>query len=83
MENISQLMDVNIVDIGDESSVSPILRICGSETIRGSTPLPTVSLANANLESDAYKKKQRTKTSKVSNNFKSVVVGGIKKSQCM
>jgi hypothetical protein len=64
MENTSQPMNVNVVDLGDDS-VSPTLGIGGSETAGGSTPLPTVSLANADPESGAYEKKQQVKTSKV------------------
>ena len=76
-------MDVNVVDLSDESSVSPNLGIGGNETAGGSTPLPMVSLAKAGLESGAYEKKQRAKTTKVWNDFESIVVGGIKKSQCI
>jgi hypothetical protein len=70
MENTSQPMDVNIVDLGNE-------------TTRGSTPLPMVSLARADPESGAYEKRQRAKTAKVWNDFESTVVDGIKKSQCI
>jgi hypothetical protein len=66
MENTSQPMNVNVIDLADNiRSVSPTLGIGGSETAGGSTPLPTVSLANVDPESGAYEKKQRAKTSKV------------------
>ena len=83
MENTSQPMDVNIVDLGDESSVSPTLGIGGSETAGRSTPRPMVSPTNTDPESGAYKKKQWAKTSKVWNDFESIVARGIKKSQYM
>jgi hypothetical protein len=39
MDNTSQPMDVNVVDLGDDiSSVSPTLGIGDSETAGGSTP---------------------------------------------
>jgi hypothetical protein len=38
MENFSQLMDVNVIDLGDENNVSSTFGIGGSETIGGSTP---------------------------------------------
>jgi hypothetical protein len=50
-------MDVNVIDLGDNiSSVSPTLGIGSNETVGGSTPLHTVSLANVNPESGAYEK---------------------------
>jgi hypothetical protein len=57
MENTSQLMDVNVVDLGDDiSSVSLAPGIGGSEIARGSTSLPTIPLANVDPESGAYEK---------------------------
>jgi hypothetical protein len=38
MENTSQPMDLNVVDLGDESSVSSTLGIGGSETTGGVLP---------------------------------------------
>jgi hypothetical protein len=70
MKNTSQPMDVTIVDLGNE-------------TVGGSTPLHMVSLARAEPERGAYKKRQRAKTAKVWNDFESIVVDGVKKSQCM
>jgi hypothetical protein len=76
MENTSQPMDVNVVDLGDNiSSVSPTLGIGSNETVGWSTPLHTISLANVNPESGAYEKKQRAKTYKVWNDFEYIVVG--------
>jgi hypothetical protein len=84
MENTSQPMDVNVVDLGDDiSSVSLAPGIGDSETVGEVLSCLRFSLANADSESGAYEKKQRARqTSKVWNDFESVVVRGIIKSQC-
>ena len=66
---LSSLSGEPLTEASEYHSVVGALQYC-----RGSTPLPTVSLANANPESGAYEKKQRAKTSKVWNDFESVVI---------
>jgi hypothetical protein len=80
-------MDVNIVvDLGDDIGTAvPVLGVGGSDNAYESTPLPSNPPANANKPdptSGVYEKKERVKTSKVWNDFKFVVIGGIKKIQC-
>ena len=57
-------------------------KLVAVKLLGGNTSLPMVPLANADPESSAYEKKKRAKTSKFYIDFESVVVRGIKKSQC-
>jgi hypothetical protein len=63
MENTSQPMDVNVVDLDDDiSSVSLAPGIGYSETVGEVLSCLWFPLANADSKSGAYEKKQRAKT---------------------
>jgi hypothetical protein len=81
MESTSQPMHFSEGDSGDVIAQAPFDGSSGSVNV-GVEPQAIVDLSDETGVKNANDKRQRQRTSKVWNDFASVEVGGVKKSQC-
>ena len=83
MENISQPIDVNVVDLGDESSVSLPLELVAVKLQEGVLPCLRFLLLLLTPRVVHMKKSNGPRLLKFGMILNLFLVGGIKKSQCM